>query len=152
MMRRTVLSLLVLVLVVAACGTEPAPLRVTMTANPTTFHMGDTVSLRLVITNVSTEDQQVAHGACGPWFRVMGGAFRQVPVPQRPCIGVLLNPTITPGDSLVLLDRWDGVETFFEDVPGVRLRIYAKPGDYVLVPSNFDANASASAVAVRMLP
>ena len=133
---------LVLLLSAAACGTEPAPLYVTVTAAPSTFKAGEAVIVRTAITNVGAGDVVYTYGACDFHFAVVNRVGTRLRVDEGPCIGLLLTRTLAPGDSAVFAQEWDGTNR------ADRSRL--SPGSYKLVPRP-RADARGRGVAIRIL-
>lgn len=127
MMRLAVVTLLTAFVGIACDSTDPGPFRVAATVTPASFQLGDTTTVRVTIVNASSTDQTFGHGACDYHFAVLQGRTSRLDVFSSPCIAVLLQRTLGPGDSVVFERRWWG-ETWKQGTDSI-----VPPGSYTIV-------------------
>lgn len=119
-------------LVALGCQEPNAPrLVASTTVTPAAFRAGDTVTVRMVFTNLGSANATIFPG-CLPMFEVRDANGTVVRAAHQACL-MIYNPTpLAPGDSVVAERRW------FGDVDLVtwKDRTYLEPGAYSVGPAS----------------
>jgi hypothetical protein len=97
----------------ACSGTEPGPLRLTMSIDRSSVAMDDSLRVSLTLANVSPQQVMVypetAYGACVDAFEVFDAAGRQSSSHVACAAVLLIAPTpvpLAPGATLRISDWW----------------------------------------------
>jgi hypothetical protein len=124
------LVLLAALSLAAACesGTGVDGIRMRAEVSDTQLRQGDTITVRVLVTNVGSVERLVDASPCVRYYAVRAIPGGEIPVGGQPCIAIFMATRVAPGETVELIDRFDGsVRNDTGD------RMLLAPGQYAIV-------------------
>ena len=124
----------------------PAGLMFEATVTPSTFRVGDSVSVQVTLRNVSARTRTIDIGDCPPYFFVTNSSEQVIAPGYRLCSAISRPRELQPGEHHRYDYRWNG------DARGIAIDVAAvlTPGSYKLHPGIESGGAQARGAPVSI--